>query len=118
MSALDGGVRITIRPAVPGAIDVAAPMPEDAERLAVLARTLLERNAQLETALESRIVIEQAKGVLVERYRLEPQAAFELLRRGARTSRVRIRDLAARVVASRETPSELARLVPPLGHER
>lgn len=73
-----------------------------------LTRKLIERNRQLERALESRIVIEQAKGVLHERYSLPLEAAFELLRRGARSHRIQLRELAARVVAERETPAEVA----------
>ena len=84
----------------------------DLERVKTLVRALSERNAQLEHALESRIVIEQAKGVLAERFALDPDAAFQLLRRGARNHRTRIHELAARVVASRETPPQIAELVP------
>lgn len=70
----------------------------------------LEReNAQLRQALESRIVIEQAKGVLAERYATAVDAAFELLRRGARASQLRLHDLAAEVVASNETPAPIRR---------
>jgi AmiR/NasT family two-component response regulator len=65
------------------------------------------QNAQLERALESRIVIEQAKGVLAERYALSVDAAFDLLRRAARSNRVSIHDLAGRVVAERSSPLEI-----------
>jgi hypothetical protein len=77
-------------------------------RLRAVAMTLLERNRQLQQALESRIVIEQAKGVLAERYGVAPDEAFQLLRHGARSHRIRVHDLASRVVASRETPEEIA----------
>ncbi len=83
----------------------------DIERLVELARALVERNAQLEQALQSRIVIEQAKGVLVERFGVAPEEAFQLLRRGARTHRMRIHVLAAEVVGTRETPPQLRNLV-------
>jgi hypothetical protein len=76
-------------------------------RLRAVAMTLLERNRQLQQALESRIIIEQAKGVLAERFGVAPDEAFQLLRRGARNHRIRVHDLAARVVASRETPDEI-----------
>jgi AmiR/NasT family two-component response regulator len=65
-------------------------------------------NAQLERALESRIVIEQAKGVLAERYALSVDDAFDLLRRSARSNRVSIHDLAGRVVTERSSPLEVA----------
>ena len=67
-----------------------------------------ERDQLLE-ALESRIVIEQAKGVLAERFRLTIGDAFLLLRRSARTARVKIHDLAREIVSSRETPPAVPR---------
>lgn len=75
-----------------------------AERLAAAE----ELNRQLRTALETRIVIEQAKGVLAERFRLPLDDAFELLRRSARSSRVRLHQLARRVVDDAETPPPIA----------
>jgi AmiR/NasT family two-component response regulator len=82
------------------------------ERMRRLVEALAERNAQLEHALESRIVIEQAKGVLAERWGVRPDQAFEALRSAARMNRIRIHDLAVRVVASPSTPSELAHEAP------
>ena len=81
-------------------------IPEPALR--ELVDRLQRHNAQLAHALESRVVIEQAKGVLAERYTLPIEAAFELLRRSARSSRVQIHDLAARVVREETTPIEIA----------
>ncbi len=75
--------------------------------LVALVQLLAERNRQLEQALESRIVIEQAKGVLAERLGLEPNQAFEILRRAARNQRRRIHLLAEEVVGTRETPAEI-----------
>ena len=77
------------------------------ERLGELVQQLLERNQQLQHALDSRIVIEQAKGVLAERLGMTPDEAFELLRRAARRNRITIRELAAEVVESRQTPDAL-----------
>ena len=71
---------------------------------AELVQLLAERNRQLEQALRSRIMIEQAKGVLAERLMLEPNQAFEILRRAARSQRRRIHALANEVVVTRETP--------------
>jgi ANTAR domain len=76
------------------------------ERLLELTSVLARRASQLQGALESRIVIEQAKGVLAERYRIELDEAFRILRRAARSNRISIHDLAARVVSSRQTPPE------------
>jgi hypothetical protein len=69
---------------------------------------LLEEVAQLQTALESRVVIERAKGVLSERFAIGSEAAFELLRAAARSSRIELRTLAQRVLDEPETPAELA----------
>jgi hypothetical protein len=76
-------------------------------RLAALA----DENAQLRFALESRIVIEQAKGVLMERLDLRADVAFELLRAAARSSRTKLHAIAAEVVASRVMPPALERPV-------
>lgn len=63
-----------------------------------------EKIVQLETALQSRIVIEQAKGVLAERLGVDVDAAFGILRYAARSHRLKLHDLAARVVNERMTP--------------
>jgi GAF domain-containing protein len=67
-------------------------------------RTAIEAdvvNEQLNQALNSRIVIEQAKGIIAERHRLEMEHAFSLLRRHARDNNRRLSDVAADVVHSR-----------------
>jgi DNA-directed RNA polymerase specialized sigma subunit len=74
------------------------------ERLEAITRSLLEKNAQLERALESRIVIEQAKGKLAERLGVEVDEAFEVLRFAARSAQLKLHDLAAGVVASSDNP--------------
>jgi len=77
---------------------------------------LLERTIQLQTALESRIVIEQAKGVLVGRLSSDVDSAFELLRRAARNNGIKLHELAAGIVASGELPTEIRKLLE--GEER
>jgi AmiR/NasT family two-component response regulator len=76
---------------------------ESAELAEVRARV-----AQLQTALDSRIVVEQAKGVLAERFGLGIDEAFLLLRYSARSSRTNLHELAQAVVASRATPRPVA----------
>jgi len=77
-----------------GRVDAPEPhLAEAVERLQVV-------NDQLETALESRIVIEQAKGILAERYALTMDDAFALLRQAARRNRSSLRVLARAVVSS------------------
>jgi AmiR/NasT family two-component response regulator len=62
---------------------------------------------ELEIALESRIVIEQAVGMLAERFELSVADAFDLLRRAARDSRRQLRMLATEVTRGRATPPEV-----------
>ena len=61
---------------------------------------LLERVAQLETALESRIVIEQAKGIVARAEGVDVQAAFDLIRGAARSRRIELHSIAATIVAA------------------
>jgi AmiR/NasT family two-component response regulator len=68
------------------------------------------RSIQLQGALESRVVIEQAKGMLRERLRLSVDAAFELLRATARSNRRNIHSVAQEVVGSFATPKSVIRV--------
>jgi GAF domain-containing protein len=54
--------------------------------------------AQLQTALNSRILIEQAKGVLAERLHVPMHEAFRLLRNASRNGNRRLSELAQAVV--------------------
>jgi len=77
------------------------------ERLLNVAGATYERTAHLQRALDSRIVIEQAKGILAERFELGVEEAFHVLRRASRSHRLRLRELAATVVGEPETPPEI-----------
>jgi transcriptional regulator with GAF, ATPase, and Fis domain len=57
---------------------------------------------QLQDALNSRVVIEQAKGLLAERLRVSVAEAFTLLRGAARRSNRRLSDLARAIVDGTE----------------
>jgi GAF domain-containing protein len=65
-------------------------------------------NDQLQRALDSRIVIEQAKGVLAERARLDMGDAFALLRRYARNNNRQLSQVAAEVVSGVLTAGALS----------
>ena len=54
--------------------------------------------AQLQHALDSRVVIEQAKGIVAGRHGMDPDAAFEVLRAYARSNRKKLHDVATNVV--------------------
>lgn len=64
------------------------------------ASSIVEEVAQLRQAMASRAVIEQAKGVLVERYKLTPDQAFGLLIRGSQNSNTKLRDVAVALVTT------------------
>jgi ANTAR domain len=60
---------------------------------------------QLEHALAARVRIEQAIGVLAERWRTTPREAFERLRRVARSMGRKVHDLGGDVIASITDPT-------------
>jgi AmiR/NasT family two-component response regulator len=68
-------------------------------------------NEQLRAALASRIVIEQAKGVLIERLDLPPEEVFDLLRAAARRARMSIHVVAEEILKSRVTPESIQRQI-------
>jgi transcriptional regulator with GAF, ATPase, and Fis domain len=65
-------------------------------------------NARLSQALESRIVIEQAKGVLAERAHLSMEAAFSAMRTRARNHNEKLIDVARRVIDRTISVDDLA----------
>jgi GAF domain-containing protein len=68
-------------------------------------RAISQRDAlteQLQTALNSRVLIEQAKGVVAERLHLDMAEAFVLLRSTARSHNRRLSDLATAIVDGSE----------------
>ena len=100
----------------PEALQILAPNaawpPEAVSAVERLLRRVVElrrENEQLQTALESRIVIEQAKGVLAERHLLPPDYVFQALRAGARSDGRRLHDVAQEVLASQTTPPGILR---------
>ena len=61
-------------------------------------------NGQLQHALQSRIVIEQAKGMLAERGATGVDQAFSSLRGYARATKRRLAEVSAEVVSGALTP--------------
>ena len=87
---------------------LAAEIAAEINRLTVYSDVQETKVVQLQTALDSRVVIERANGILAERFQLTIQDAFDLLRKAARASRRELSPLAEEVVDSRQTPPEIA----------
>src|SRR5579863_3896201 len=122
--ALAGGVRSSLSVALPlqeavlGALNIYATEPASFDRDVIeLARTFAGyaavaiANARLyqitaalaedmRRAMETRAVIEQAKGILVAQQHCTPEQAFELLTRLSQTTHRKLRDCAADLVTS------------------
>jgi GAF domain-containing protein len=62
---------------------------------------------QLQTALNSRVLIEQAKGVLLARIGVGVDEAFRLMREHSRRNRQPLRDVASGVIDGSLTPEDL-----------
>jgi len=62
------------------------------------------RAEELQHALNTRVVVEQAKGVLAERLGLDIEGAFSVLRGAARSERMKVQGLARTVVENKDTP--------------
>lgn len=69
-----------------------------------LYRSAVERAEHLEVALDSRGVIDQAKGILMERFKLTADQAFQALARRSMERNVRLREVAERLVRTGEFP--------------
>lgn len=88
-----------------------AQMAAEMERLVVYADAQERKVTQLQTALDLRVVIERAIGILAERFERPFPEAFELMRAAARNSRRTVRAIAEELGTSRETPPEIAELL-------
>ena len=77
----------------------------DIATISILQQRLVEESelaqAQLQRALESRVVIEQAKGYLSQRQNIDMDEAFARIRNHARSTQARIGVVAADVIAGR-----------------
>ena len=86
----------------------------DVATIALLQQRAIRRGEdvaeQLQEALNSRVVIEQAKGALAHMHSCSPDEAFELLRRYARGKGLRLTDVAHKVTTDRRA---MRGLIPP-----
>jgi GAF domain-containing protein len=108
---------------VSGALNIYAPTPgafdEDARSAAIAFgpyaavaagnvrayQSARDRADHLEAAMQSRAVIEQAKGVLIERYKLTPDHAFRLLTLASMNANQKLRDVADHLVRTGDLPA-------------
>lgn len=90
-------VRVGTVNAVQSLVDVAASTIEHCRTLEQTSRLV----GQLQTALENRVVLEQAKGVLAERLDIDCHAAFHEIRNVARREQKQISEIASVIVAGR-----------------
>ena len=68
----------------------------------LLLESALDRARNLEVALASRAVIDQAKGVLMERFKITADRAFQELARVSMETNTKVRDVAERFVTTGE----------------
>ena len=65
--------------------------------------------SQLEFALESRVAIEQAKGIVAERNGIDVDAAFDVIRQFTRGHNRLLSETARQIIDGTVTPEQLAR---------
>ncbi|WP_404432385.1 GAF and ANTAR domain-containing protein [Microbacterium lacus] len=84
---------------------MAAKTLADIATISILQQRLVEESlltqGQLQRALDSRVVIEQAKGYVAQRHELDMDAAFQLIRNHARSTQTRLSDIASDITAGR-----------------
>lgn len=84
---------------------IAAKALADIATISILQQRLVEESivtqGQLQRALDSRVVIEQAKGYIAQRHNLDMDAAFQLIRSHARSTQTRLSEVATEIIAGR-----------------
>ena len=101
----------------PGALvrsdEVPAQALADVATIGILQRLFLHEHQvlteQLQTALDTRVVIEQAKGMVAEQAKTEIDGAFELIRSYARDNNIALASVARKVVEGRLDAAALRR---------
>lgn len=95
----DGGLAYVVKPVDAGQL---MPAVEAALARARDIKALTDTKAQLERALAGGRYTSLATGILMERRKLTEQAAFDLLRAGARAGRRKLEDLSRELVEAEE----------------
>jgi GAF domain-containing protein len=68
------------------------------------ASSAAEEAAHMRAAMVTRAAIEQAKGILIERYKLTPDQAFNVLSRASQQTGIKLRDVASDLVRTGTLP--------------
>ena len=119
---------LRLRAQVIGAMNIFSPEPRelapedvnlaqalaDAATIGILQERAIKHGSdlagQLQGALNSRIVIEQAKGIVAERRKVDMDEAFALLRSYARRNRQKLSDVAHAIIDHSLAPANLQRV--------
>jgi GAF domain-containing protein len=89
----------------PGAFDTArVSLARLLARRSAVALAAAWRTEHLQKAVDARTVIGQAEGILMERYRLDAETAFSVLRRYSQQGNLKLHAVAEQVVRERELP--------------
>jgi GAF domain-containing protein len=73
-------------------------------RHASVALTTVRREAHLEAAVDARKLVGQAMGILMERFDLDADRAFAVLRRYSQDTNTKLRDVAIQLIENRKLP--------------
>lgn len=100
---------LTLYSARPDAFDAAAELvvPVFAARAAIAA-AYADKVTNLHRAIESRQVIGQATGILMERHRLSPKQAFDTMVTASQEAHLKLREVALRINETGEEPRSTA----------
>lgn len=104
---------LSVYSSIPAAFDPAAELvlPVFAARAAI-AIAYADTVTNLRRAIESRQVIGQAVGILMERHRISAKQAFDTLVSTSQRSHIKLRELATRISETGEEPNAAAHLEP------
>jgi response regulator NasT len=100
--AMEGGaIGFVVKPAGPDQLRVAVDM---AKAQVDRARQELDREADLRRKLEERRLAERAKWVIVDKYGVSEPDAWAMLQKACRATRMKLPEMAAKVVETKEVP--------------
>jgi hypothetical protein len=83
-------------------------VPNVANRVAV-ALAYADKLRHMRRAIDTRTTIGQACGILIERHKIRPERAFEMLVQASQRNHLKLRELAARLVETGQEPERITR---------